>query len=192
MNKFFSLFRQCFPLSTLKGVFRRQLPDPDGEESPARDVIRSNEFRLVLVRDDARCLFRAVVKAVYNRQGRPLSETKETEIADELRDCTVSMISGALRREMVERNLIEGDIDQYIERCKSRSFYAGFSEVFAISMLLEVCIRVFSSVDEIDVHEVYSAGSMFVACLDGSMSSEHGVINLFLSERHYDVLIRKD
>lgn len=100
-------------------------------------------LRVVQVRGDGRCLYRAIAKSLAHEEGRRLPERAEKQDADALRDIAWRVICVDNIAEYKKNHAIEGDIRVYCSQMRNPTFFAGEAEMLALSGVLKLPISVY-------------------------------------------------
>lgn len=149
--------------------------------------VRSLSLRVVHVRGDGRCLYRAIAKNLASSEGRRLSENLERADADALRSMAWKAICVDRVKEFASKHVIEGSITSYCRQMRAPSFYAGEAEMLALSDVLKVPIKVYLDLGG-ELKNIATYGQKY-----GKRKSTAGrdvaVRVLYANGNHYDAII---
>lgn len=147
----------------------------------------ASALRVVHVRGDGRCLYRAIAKGLASSEGRRLSENLERADADALRNMAWKAICVDRTKEFASKNVIEGSLTTYCRQMRAPTFYGGEAEMLALADELKVPIRVYLDLGG-ELKNIVTYGKKY-----GKKSSRTGrdvdVRVLYANGNHYDVLL---
>lgn len=140
-------------------------------------------LRVVRVRGDGRCLYRAIAKNLACLEDRSLSERLEREDADALRQMAWKEICVDRTNWFKSRHVIEGSINAYCSQMRNPQFFAGEAEMLALSERLAVPISVYMNVDG-RLKAVVTYGEQFFK------KKNNAVVRVVYSNgNHYDAVL---
>lgn len=181
---------QLRPVST--GIFRLaqvvvRVPPAVALPAPPPPPSSSSNLRVVRVRGDGRCLFRAIAKNLAAADARVLPENLEREDADALRAFAWKAICVNRRNEFVKRHVIEGSIDSYCAQSRNPTFYGGEAELLALADVLKRPIRVFLRTDT-GLRNIMTYGEAYAK--KTRVKKGDGAIRLlYVNGNHYDAIL---
>jgi OTU-like cysteine protease len=124
-----------------------RLPALAWNPPPARGGVRADasaqHLRVVQIRGDGRCLFRAIARGIAHAERRQINEALEREDADALRGMAWKSMCVDRRKEFESQNIVEGNFSNYCQQMRSPSFFAGEAEMLALSDSLRIPIAVY-------------------------------------------------
>lgn len=143
-------------------------------------------LRVVPVRGDGRCLYRAIAKNLASSDGRRLSENLERADADALRDIAWREICVERRREFRSRQVIEGSLSAYCANMRNPRFYAGEAEMLALADVLKRPIMVYLRTAQGQLRNIVTYGEEYGK---GKRSTRRTIRVLYINGNHYDALL---
>lgn len=111
-------------------------------------------LRIVKVKPDGRCLFRALAKGLTHKQGVHISGEKEEHAADELRMAVYDALCRSDERaksfEEVEYSIehFDGGKSKFCGKLHKPDFWGGEVEILVLSKMLHTPIYVYKSAEE--------------------------------------------
>lgn len=174
-------------VTTTRRIFA-QVPHPFSSPPPSPPSLR-----IVPVRGDGRCLYRAIAKNLANRDGRRLSENLERADADALRNIAWRAICVDRSKEFIAKHVIEGKFSTYCAQMRSPSFYGGEPEMLALADVLKIPIKVYLLLDRGQLKNIVTYGEQYASKKKRSSrrkASSSGAIRLlYANGNHYDALL---
>lgn len=147
----------------------------------------SSPFRVVQVRGDGRCLYRAIAKGLANNEGRRLSESLERADADALREMAFRAVCVDRFNEFAAKQVVEGSLKHYCRRMRVPTFYAGEAEMLALADVLKVPIRVYL-ISRGELRNIITYGEKYGKRMKTGKGSD--VCVLYSNGNHYDALLQ--
>ncbi|KAL3132074.1 hypothetical protein ABBQ32_008684 [Trebouxia sp. C0010 RCD-2024] len=111
-------------------------------------------YRILKIKGDGRCLFRALAQGLSRNKGVFISEETETKEADELRLAVRDALCRTEKRKKEFKNAVisleatEGPIGRYCQRLVSPSCWGGEVEMLVLSKMLHTPIYVYKTGQE--------------------------------------------
>ncbi|CAN8076658.1 unnamed protein product [Agarophyton chilense] len=146
----------------------------------------SPPLRVVPVRGDGRCLYRAIAKNLASTDGRRLSENLERADADALRDIAWREICVERKKEFRAKQVIEGNLSSYCANMRNPRFYAGEAEMLALSDALRRPIMVYLRTAQGQLRNIITYGDQYTK---GRFSARKTIRVLYMNGNHYDALL---
>lgn len=143
----------------------------------------SSSVRIVQVRGDGRCLYRAIAKNLAALENRRLPEHLERADADALRNMAWRAICVDRASEFERKHVVEGSLSAYCRAMRAPTFYAGEAEMLALADVLRVPIRVFIDVGRGNLKNVVTYGDKY------AKGRSSGVRVLFVNGNHYNAIL---
>ncbi|GMI70073.1 hypothetical protein HRI_000676600 [Hibiscus trionum] len=151
------------------------------EKSLSCSVAAADNYKVIGVLADGRCLFRAIAHVACLRSGEEApDETRQRELADELR---AQVVNELLKRREETEWFIEGDFDSYIKEIQQPYVWGGEPELLMASHVLKTPISVYM------VHR--TSGNLINIANYGEeyqKDKENPINVLFHGYGHYDIL----
>lgn len=146
-----------------------------------------SSFRIVQVRGDGRCLYRAIAKGLANNEGRRLSESLERADADALRNMAFRAVCVDRFDEFATKRVVEGSLTQYCRRMRVPTFYAGEAEMLALADVLKVPIRVYL-ISRGEMRNIITYGEKYGKRMKRGKGGD--ICVLYSNGNHYDALLQ--
>eukprot|EP01025_Chloroclados_australasicus_P020267 TRINITY_DN2134_c0_g1_i2.p1 TRINITY_DN2134_c0_g1~~TRINITY_DN2134_c0_g1_i2.p1 ORF type:complete len:242 (-),score=27.98 TRINITY_DN2134_c0_g1_i2:400-1125(-) len=156
-------------------------------------------YKLVRIKPDGRCMFRAMVRSLAANKGRNLTPDQETGEADVLRlACAQAICRNEERKKQfpdaIKQLENEGEqLNSYCKRMIRPDFWGGEVEMFVLSKMLKIPIKVYMSEKEvggsgIGFVNIRTIGEQFGKSKDGQKARKP-VRLLFTGGNHFDLLM---
>lgn len=149
--------------------------------------VRATTLRVVQVRGDGRCLYRAIAKGLASSEGRRLSENLERADADALRSMAWKSICVDRVKEFASKQVIEGSLTLYCRQMRAPTFYAGEAEMLALADILKIPIKVYLDLGG-ELKNIVTYGEKYGKRKDRT-AKDTAVRVLYANGNHYDALI---
>ena len=148
-------------------------------------------LRVVTVRGDGRCLYRAIAKNLASLEGRKLSERLERADADALRNIAWKAICIDRSKEFVANHVIEGSLSAYCAQMRNPAFYGGEAEMLALSDVLKQPIKVYLKADRGQLRNIVTYGERYISKRKAASRGkrDHVIRVLYMNGNHYDALL---
>lgn len=161
---------------------------------PTRDESHAGALRVVRIRGDGRCMFRALALGLANNKGVNMSASQEEAEADLLRMAVADAICRTPSRradfgEAVMSIKTEDKLERYCHRIQSPSFWGGEPELLVLSKLLKTPIRVYLPDERVGFGytPLVTYGEKFSKTKSGK--DKKVVRLLYNGKNHYDLLL---
>lgn len=141
-------------ISTLTGQKQASKPGSKKKRSSTGGAKIEKGLRIVQVKGDGRCLFRALAKGLTHKQGVHISGDREDYAADELRmavhDALCRSDERAKSFDEVDYSIenFDGGKNKYCVRLNRPDFWGGEVEILVLSKMLHTPIYVYKSAEE--------------------------------------------
>eukprot|EP01024_Parvocaulis_polyphysoides_P073298 TRINITY_DN9423_c0_g1_i2.p1 TRINITY_DN9423_c0_g1~~TRINITY_DN9423_c0_g1_i2.p1 ORF type:complete len:243 (-),score=35.28 TRINITY_DN9423_c0_g1_i2:157-864(-) len=175
--------------------------------NPIFEVSRAQEkeeeepelHKLVKIKPDGRCMFRAMARSLAANKGRFLTQDQETAEADLLRlACAQAICRDEDRRKQFPKAIqqleTEGEqLNSYCRRMVRPDFWGGEVEMFVLSKMLEIPIKVYMSDKELGGSDIgfvniRTIGEEYTKSKSGQKLRKP-VKLLFTGGNHFDLLM---
>ena len=152
------------------------------------------ELRIVPVRGDGRCLYRAIAKNLASTDGRRLSEDLERADADYLRKVAWKTICYDRSKEFEAKHVIEGSLKAYCAQMRNPTFYAGEAEMLALTDVLKRPIQVYLRSSRGELRNIQTYGQQYAAIKTPKGRRKvtkivPAIRVLYTNGNHYDALL---
>ena len=159
----------------------------------AEVVEDSRDYRLVKIKGDGRCMFRALVNGMTRNKGKYIGGDAEAQQADALRLAVAeALCRSEVHRlefeEAVEAISYEADLPQYCERIQSPQFWGGEAELLVLSKLLQQPIFVYLK-ESGGYRSIQEYGKIYAPAK--GKKGRQPIRLLYQNNNHYDLLVRK-
>jgi hypothetical protein len=145
----------------------------------------TGRLRVVQIRGDGRCLFRAIARGIAHAEERKISEALEREDADALRGMAWKSLCVERRKEFESKNVIEGNLSAYCQQMRRPTFFAGEAEMLVLSDALKIPIAVFLQERSGNLRNIVTYGEKYRALRDVDMT----VRVLYNGTNHYNAVV---
>ncbi|CAL8462045.1 g1576 [Coccomyxa elongata] len=156
-------------------------------------------LRVVPIKGDGRCLFRALAKGLAHAKGQFLGGGAEEADADELRRAVADALCrgperlNSFKEVLPSIEAFEGGLRRYCTRLQSPSFWGGEVEILILSKMLKSPIYVFQKAEEAGRKDkgfipIVKYGEEFAEAKKGKRPRQP-VKLLYSSGNHYDLLL---
>lgn len=153
--------------------------------SERRGGDKSKRLRVVQIRGDGRCLFRAIARGIAHAEGRQLSESLERQDADALRGMAWKAMCVDRRKEFQSRNIVEGSLSAYCSQMRNPTFFGGEAEMFALSDALKIPIAVYLQDQRGQLNNIMTYGEKYSRLRKADMT----VRVLYNGTNHYNAVL---
>ncbi|KAA8499816.1 OTU domain-containing protein [Porphyridium purpureum] len=150
-------------------------------------LLDERQVRVVRIKGDGRCMFRAIARNLAAFDGRNLSEGAERQDADFLRNAAYKVVCVEKKKEFQASYLIEGNIDHYCAQMRSPSFYGGETEMFILADLLQKPIAVYLPAGRSQFQKIICYGEKYLKKMPNGRSET--IKLLYNGTNHYEALI---
>eukprot|EP01024_Parvocaulis_polyphysoides_P039013 TRINITY_DN35231_c2_g1_i1.p2 TRINITY_DN35231_c2_g1~~TRINITY_DN35231_c2_g1_i1.p2 ORF type:complete len:238 (-),score=28.99 TRINITY_DN35231_c2_g1_i1:320-1009(-) len=162
-------------------------------------ITESEMYKLVKIKPDGRCMFRAMARSLAANKGRFLTPDQETQEADALRlACAQAICRNEDRKKQFPDALkqleAEGEqLNSYCKRLVRPDFWGGEVEMFVLSKMLKIPIKVYMQEKEvggdgIGFINIRTIGEQYSKSKDGQKPRKP-VKLLFRDGNHFDLLM---
>eukprot|EP01023_Acetabularia_acetabulum_P042766 TRINITY_DN4261_c0_g1_i2.p2 TRINITY_DN4261_c0_g1~~TRINITY_DN4261_c0_g1_i2.p2 ORF type:complete len:236 (-),score=40.68 TRINITY_DN4261_c0_g1_i2:70-756(-) len=156
-------------------------------------------YKLVRIKPDGRCMFRAMARSLAANKGRFLTPDQETQEADALRlACAQAICRNEDRKNQFPDALkqleAEGEqLNSYCKRLVRPDFWGGEVEMFVLSQMLKIPIKVYMAEKDvggsgIGFVNISTIGEKFGKSKEGQKARKP-VKLLFKDGNHFDLLM---
>ncbi|XP_027065446.1 OVARIAN TUMOR DOMAIN-containing deubiquitinating enzyme 4 [Coffea arabica] len=149
------------------------------EASYSHGKIVCNDYSVIGIPGDGRCLFRSVAHGACLRAGKPAPDEKcQRELADELR---ARVADEFVKRRKETEWFIEGDFDTYVSNMRKPHVWGGEPELLMAAHVLQMPITVY-------MRDQDSGGLISIAEYGQEYGKDDPIKVLYHGFGHYDAL----
>jgi len=154
----------------------------------AAQETRAESFRIMKMKQDGRCMFRAIAYGLNKNQGQVITDQEIEKEADELRlACRDALCRSKDRRKQFSDAVYaletEDTLPKYCQRMSKTDFWGGNVELLVLSKMLKVPLVVYLE-DATGGH-----GYRPIAKFGEDFKTRRPVRLLYINGNHYDLLL---